>query len=478
MILTFKKKTLIGIFLVIITISGLFGIAISRVNPIDYLIVKGDQYLSEGSYEKAIETFEVVIRKDSQSIKGYLGIADAYSALNEYAKAEFYIDKGLEVLNFDESLARKKEEINALMSMDMSDMKSEKSEVELEDVSTIEKEVEFINDYSINIAEYEEFDRLIDDIDGNGEDEVLLLLGKGERTYLDECYLVILDARESKILTIYEGGTYDVSINQVVDITGDGIKDIVIGAHSGGTAGGWQYELIFRDGRYEKLEYVNNSYVNSGFLDGFKYFYSANVGGEVVTKTINLLSEDIKELVSEGIYTNSGQYISIAHEVNKSIGTGYVDINEDGKKEIISSNTVTVTCNGCSQIIENRIYQYTESGAELIDFYLYSASENYMNNQDIYVQVPDYFEYLSVTEAKSLFYKTFNASEDYVRLRYCDNPLILDGIEYDLNDTYYVFEVMLNPLETKYVTDDHLLINKETNEFKYIDQNGVILRAE
>ena len=97
MIITFKKKTLIGIFSVVITISGLFGIAISRVNPIDYLIVKGDQYLSEGSYEKAIETFEVVIRKDSQSIKGYLGIADAYSALNEYAKAEFYIDKGLEV---------------------------------------------------------------------------------------------------------------------------------------------------------------------------------------------------------------------------------------------------------------------------------------------------------------------------------------------------------------------------------------------
>jgi len=71
-----------------------------RLNPIPqggYYVTLGLAYRNAGEYEKALKVYESIIKENSESIIGYLGIAASYSLLGHYEEANNAIKEALRI---------------------------------------------------------------------------------------------------------------------------------------------------------------------------------------------------------------------------------------------------------------------------------------------------------------------------------------------------------------------------------------------
>ena len=95
------------IFLTIIIISSIAIKSINQNANLNEQLDLGDKYLSELDYEQAIIAYEAAIEIDPMSVEAYLGLADAYVAMEEYDKAINSLLSGNVVLqdnSFDEQI--------------------------------------------------------------------------------------------------------------------------------------------------------------------------------------------------------------------------------------------------------------------------------------------------------------------------------------------------------------------------------------
>lgn len=457
---TVQKRTALYMFLALLVIITVGGTIIANTSvSVDKQLMLGEKYLLNLEYEKAIITFEKILQVDKKNVDAYLGMADAYIGLEELDKAEAIIYRGLEEVQDNNELLDKLIFIQDLIVQFKPEL-DKKNDLD----SNRGQEVEFVNNKEINIQDYEELDRKTFDLTGDGEEEVILLLGKGERFMLDECYLAVLNNKETEVLTVVEGDSADVIIESFGDITGDGIAEIVLYGTWGGSAGGWNRVLEFSNGTYVNMEYNQQQSLNVSkkFSDNYQYTLEFTIDGEIQNKTAVLFHSQVENLMKSNIYNQYGNLLSNPPEINHDIGSILEDINDDGKLEWIDSYYISVTCNACSEIIVNPIYEYEDGSLVLVDVYIHSSLENLQLNYKKYKQVQD---------AKSLIYEKYQTNYLGLELRYYD---LLD----ELNDQFIVFKVLSDPYSPNALEySEYLLVEKNTDQLFYLSTDEEIIKV-
>lgn len=466
----FKNQVVRYLMISLIGLLLVGGIGFFVVNnSVEIQLTLGERYLTRLDYEKAISAYKKVISKDSKNVEAYLGLSSVYIGLESLDKAEEVLQRGISEIDINAELTKKLEFVRRLRTVfnlvsdeTTSDIVEEE---ETEDsISDEENQVvtpQFVNNLGINIDNYEEFDRKNFDLTQDGVEETILLIGRGSLTYLDESYIVVLDS-EDNVLTIAYGGESDITIENVEDLTGDEIPEIIMYCSLGGTAGGWNRILEFADGTYQDMELPDTRQslaLESSFADDFKYVRTYTINGEKRVAETFLLHDQLDGLKDYGVYNNEGKLISDVLELYHSMGYFFEDINGDGVKEYITSEDVSVTCNACSEVIINTVYEYIDGQLKVKEFYLHSALENYGSS---------YNTYQKVQEAKQLIYNKYQADEKTLEVRFVNDDT-------ELSESYYVFSLISEPYSSApKIHSEQLLVEKQTNKLFYMSIDGNI----
>lgn len=81
----------------------------------------GVRYLSEGSYDEAIIAFNAAIEIEPKRADAYVGLADAYIALGNYAEAMTVLENALEQVDDLQLIQKKQEEVQDLIAQEESE---------------------------------------------------------------------------------------------------------------------------------------------------------------------------------------------------------------------------------------------------------------------------------------------------------------------------------------------------------------------
>lgn len=438
-------------------------------NSVEIQLTLGERYLTRLDYEKAISAYKKVISKDSKNVEAYLGLSSVYIGLESLDKAEEVLQRGISEIESNPELTKNLEFVRRLRTV--FNLVSDEStsgiveKVETEDSISAEDnpaaKPQFVNNLDINIDDYEEFNRQNFDLNQDGVEETILLIGSGSLTYLDESYIVVLDS-EDNVLTIAYGSESDITIENFEDLTGDGIAEIIMYCSLGGTAGGWNRILEFVDGTYQDMELPDTRQsleLESSFVDDFKYVRTYTINGEKKVAETFLLYDQLSGLKDYGIYDSQGNLKSDVSELYHSMGYFFEDINGDGVKEYITLGDISVTCNACSEVSINTVHEYIDGQLKVKEFYLHSALENYGSSYNTYQQVQ---------EAKQLIYNKYQADEKTLEVRFVNDDA-------KLSESYYVFYLISEPYSsTPKVHMEQLLVEKQTNKLFYMSTDGKI----
>lgn len=452
--------SLVGVILV----GGIGFVVIN--NSAQIQLTLGKRYLTRLDYDKAIPTYEKVISKDSENIQAYLGLSMVYIGLDDLNQAEEVLQIGISEIEDNEELNKQLDFVSNLkIVFNLDDATLDViEEVETESLSFEEDDQvvksQFVNNLDININDYEEFNRQTFDLNQDGVEETILLIGRGDLTYLDESYIVVLDNQDN-VLTIAQGTEADITFEDFEDLNGDGVAEIIMYCSWGGTAGGWNRILEFVDGTYQEMNFSDTKLsVESSFMNDFKYVITYTIGGAQKVAETFLLYDQLDDLKNSGVYNNQGNLTSSVSELNHSIGYFLEDVNGDGIKEYIDSYDVSVTCNACSEVIINTVYEYMNGQLQVKEFYVHSALEDYSSSYNTYQQVQ---------AAKQLIYNKYEINEKTLELRFLND-------DSELSKSYYVFSIVSDPYSlTPKIYSERLLVEKQTNQLFYLSNDEQII---
>jgi len=97
----FRILTLSAIFIMVTLSSCNFKKEVAPPMTADELLTFAEESLSEKDFERAIEYFEQYVELKPKKSRGYIGLAEAYSALDDTEKAIEWLNKGSEATDGD-----------------------------------------------------------------------------------------------------------------------------------------------------------------------------------------------------------------------------------------------------------------------------------------------------------------------------------------------------------------------------------------
>ena len=98
---------------VLAVVASIALFACQQTNTIDEQMNLATQYMSEGNYEQAIVIYREVLAEDPENVDAYLGIADAYEAMEDYEIGLTVLEEAYEVTG-EETLVQKMEAVEEL----------------------------------------------------------------------------------------------------------------------------------------------------------------------------------------------------------------------------------------------------------------------------------------------------------------------------------------------------------------------------
>ena len=127
-VLKSKKMIILATIIILLLASIITGAVVSSLVNSQKLQQKleiGEKYLSEMKYEEAILIFKEVIEIEPRNVQAYLGISEAYMALDEPQEAINWLETGIsrieerrEIINKCEELYIKASQIHQSMDND------------------------------------------------------------------------------------------------------------------------------------------------------------------------------------------------------------------------------------------------------------------------------------------------------------------------------------------------------------------------
>lgn len=134
-----KRNIKLKCYLVLLAILALITLlACQQTDAVQEKMNLATQYMSEGNYEQAIVMYREVLDAEPENVEAYLGIADAYEAMEDYETGLAVLEEAYEVTG-EETIVQEIESVEELQAQ-----QEEQEKVASENVSEIAEEPELV----------------------------------------------------------------------------------------------------------------------------------------------------------------------------------------------------------------------------------------------------------------------------------------------------------------------------------------------
>jgi hypothetical protein len=151
-------------------------------------------------------------------------------------------------------------------------------------------------------AELESFEA---DVTGDGQDEQIILKGvpfSAESRYFRDVWAEISNDLDESWSISYEGG-YEPAL-QLVDLNGDGVKDIFYQSATGGSGGIHHYQLsTLRNSELNDIDLPEQEYLEGAFDDNFTVIFRLSPSHKPIEIDVSARKD---EYIRHGIYDEEG----------------------------------------------------------------------------------------------------------------------------------------------------------------------------
>lgn len=243
-----------------------------------------------------------------------------------------------------------------------SNEKTENDQIEISKNKNI-KEMKLMNSYKGNIDEFIEIDSIVVDLNEDGEEEEILLLGKGTVTYLDEAMLAIRDGKDKSLLFAIESDTTQIKFQDVVDIDKDGLKEILVEVNGGGNMPSQTKLYVYdKDLRgYNEVEIIKSD-LEAKLINDFKVRIIEKNTNTYIEQKIS--DKNIKNIIE--FYDTKGNVIGEADQMI-SCGQAIIeDYNKDGSLEYVVKDYVLGGSRADILATTNTIYKYENGTIKIL----------------------------------------------------------------------------------------------------------------
>jgi hypothetical protein len=210
-----------------------------------------------------------------------------------------------------------------------------------------------VNPVVLEVQRGEIVDQAIGDVDGDGNDEEVLLMGNSVVSgshFMGNLYVVIKDRKNGQVkgyIRPIDCGGYD-SFLTLADVTGNGVANVLITSLTGGSGGIVDYRILdFSEGKAEEIFTKEN---NSGIACLGKYLqqYKAELTFPTSGKTIVLDLPGEQDMYRHlNVYDDDGQVINsgLRPYIQDLSSLVALDVDNDGTSELVTSQRVVGATN-------------------------------------------------------------------------------------------------------------------------------------
>jgi len=223
------------------------------------------------------------------------------------------------------------------------------------------------------------------DIDGDGEEEKILLLGNkfgpGSQYYTN-LYLLTKETKtdhiESAIRPTIAGG-YDCSL-RLADVTGNGVDDVLIVAPTGGSGGIIDYRIVdFTDNKPREIFTAEDNQgvpISGDYLPDYKVQITF---GEKAKKVIMDVPSDIGLYGYLGVYGEDGSLLQNYHHPYGQYLSGLLmlDTDGDGVSEVVTTQRIVGLNNTDTLGYVRAVWRYTAVAWRLDSYTFQSKLETF-----------------------------------------------------------------------------------------------------
>ncbi|MFA1822034.1 hypothetical protein ACDX78_17920 [Virgibacillus oceani] len=153
-----------------------------------------------------------------------------------------------------------------------------------------------------------EIDSFETDVTGDGQDEEIILKGvpfSSDSSYYQDVWADVTNELGESWTITYEGG-YEPSL-QLVDLNGDGIKDIFYQSATGGSGGLYHYQLsTLRNSELNEIPLPVQEYLEGAFDDNFTVIFRLSPSHKPTEIDV---SDRTEEYIRLGIYDEDGNLL-------------------------------------------------------------------------------------------------------------------------------------------------------------------------
>jgi hypothetical protein len=158
------------------------------------------------------------------------------------------------------------------------------------------------------IPETVELESFEADVTGDGQDEKIILKGtpfSADSSYYQDVWAEITNELDESWTISYEGG-YEPSL-QLVDLNGDGIKDIFYQSATGGSGGLHHYQLsTLRNSELNEIALPEQEYLEGAFEENFTVIFRLSPSHKPIEIDV---SDRASDYIRLGIYDEEGNLL-------------------------------------------------------------------------------------------------------------------------------------------------------------------------
>jgi len=468
-VLKSKKMIILATIIILLLASIITGAIVSSLaNPqkLQQKLVLGEKYLSEMKYEEAIHIFKEVIEIEPRNVQAYLGISEAYMALDEPQEAINWLETGIsrieerrEIINKCEELYIKASQIH--QSMDNDDL-AEKVLVRGYDFTNLDFFLEFLEELRESI-EFSLFSKVVD-IENDketAEEEIVMDIS-------DETDEITLE-KHLLVETSMPSGTYNLTQSIELRSNGTRIYYTTDDSDPNGYSEIYKDKIILNNGENIIKAVAEDGKGNFGAVKRFSYFIEEeNV--ELVNKVESKLDIKDEEVATEIVLDRTDDVIIVNemkaysqfmkdkiykgdfdYEYSKYNFT-LIDLDQNGIKELL---VIVETEPGWMCVA---IYHYHDKEVKLVDAIDFYSSLFYNGDEQTLVHTPARDASIIMTKFTNGYLKTVRSiSNSYYCIDENGDPIyhysIYDGDDNKTSITKEQYDGYYN----KYVKDAEII---------------------
>lgn len=357
--------------------------------------VNGVEINGEGELFLELEAAMVILGIDLASLSIDKGVdAEGNIALKtglNFSEEGIDLENNLEALLKVDSFARFSARIDILKLANL-DL-SYQNEFYRKNFISFPKVTEF-DGRTVDLTGLEELSSIEEEIDGDNVKDRVVLYGVKDSVWSDRGkYIVIYNGKNNKVLTTMDCDIIDNKLLNVVDVTGDGKKEIHVGSFFG--SGYSSYLLEYKDKTYKAVNFKEPAAsINITPLDGYKIQFVESTLG--VNQTANLTESQREQYTSFKVYNSNGKLTnaSVLNQASKSSYATILDIDNDGVVEFVRQMRITGISEGDILCTVISVYEYRDGEFVLEDAFVqagvYEYTPNYVEAEEFVMKEPTF----------------------------------------------------------------------------------------